>query len=973
MMKRLGQIVTDKPGITLVVVLTLSMIMIGITISPKSFGLEQDNTQREQDWVPNNDETKADQEIKDNYGIQARYLQLVVKGKDGNVLTKDALMDILSVEKTISENPTVQEVLFPYQGNISSISSAISWMMLTQQGLATEDINYDMMLGALNATNQTTIDMIISAAGPNLAMFLSSDFMENLNETGEVKAKGTMILVMLNSEKYDEIDTAEDYNPILDADEEVLNIVDGAEFKGVSRMGLIEGEYIGREMNEESGGAMAELFGYVFLLIIIILFATYRSFFDTLISIMALMFAISWMNGVGILLGLNFSMIATAVPIMLLGLGIDYAIHLVIRYREGRTHDGEDVKGALILTEVTVGASIFLATLTTALSFGSNTVSEIPPMRDFAIFAFVGISSAFIIMVTFIPASKMLFHTHLEPKIDAILEPYTRKFKESIPWPGKKKLQTSKGASGVKGEKRSKSSADDPLASFLAKGAIAAEHHAHAVIVGIVTISLICAGLATQLDTEFDFTEFLPEGAEVTEDILYLQDNFDFGTEEADILVKGKMDDPALLLAMRETEQNILNNSDVNEQDPIESVLTLMEDVALGTEDRAANPVFALLFNASDLNGDLVPDQNITLLFDELRTSANHSSALARVLHYDLETREYDGAVIRVGVNSQNGGRSENIQSDMNDNIRPLERILGDEKVTATGAPILTHVIIKSIELTGIQSLIITILMAAVILGAVFYLKERSIVLGLITEIPVVLVIAWVFASMYFLDMSLNVMTIMIASLTVGIGVDYAIHITHRFVEDLKEFGSIDEACKSTVIHTGTALFGAAITTVGGFGILILAPIPPLRMFGAISALSVSFSFISSVFVLPTFLTVWAQHKQKKDPGFLQEHRAVKEEVNTDAVNYPSPGVGGKPEEEKETQEQENKGENQEESARDGEEIPISPGSGEETGPRQQHEERKTEDSRDPGEKKRGIYPFKKPDDKTNPGPLVDL
>ena len=118
---------------------------------------------------------------------------------------------------------------------------------------------------------------------------------------------------------------------------------------------------------------------------------------------------------------------------------------------------------------------------------------------------------------------------------------------------------------------------------------------------------------------------------------------------------------------------------------------------------------------------------------------------------------------------------------------------------------------------------------------------------------------------MYVLDISLNVMTLMVTSLTIGLGIDYGIHITSRFLEDLKRFDNVDKAIKSTVGHTGTALFGTTITTVTGFGILVFATLPPLQQFGGITALTILFSFLSSVFILPTFLVVWTKFKNRRD------------------------------------------------------------------------------------------------------------
>ncbi len=69
---------------------------------------------------------------------------------------------------------------------------------------------------------------------------------------------------------------------------------------------------------------------------------------------------------------------------------------------------------------------------------------------------------------------------------------------------------------------------------------------------------------------------------------------------------------------------------------------------------------------------------------------------------------------------------------------------------------------------------------------------------------------------------------------------------------------------RNTVGHTGTALFGAAVTTMGGFGLLAFSIIPPMRQFGIITAITIFYSFLASVLVLPTFLVLWARYRRSR-------------------------------------------------------------------------------------------------------------
>ena len=113
---------------------------------------------------------------------------------------------------------------------------------------------------------------------------------------------------------------------------------------------------------------------------------------------------------------------------------------------------------------------------------------------------------------------------------------------------------------------------------------------------------------------------------------------------------------------------------------------------------------------------------------------------------------------------------------------------------------------------------------------------------------------------MVVIGYSLNVMTTLIGALTIGLGVTYAIHISHRFIEELEEHHSLENAVKNTVKNTGFSLFGAAMTTVLSFGVLSQSILVPMQQFGTITALTILFSFLSSLWVLPSILVIWAKN-----------------------------------------------------------------------------------------------------------------
>jgi len=185
--------------------------------------------------------------------------------------------------------------------------------------------------------------------------------------------------------------------------------------------------------------------------------------------------------------------------------------------------------------------------------------------------------------------------------------------------------------------------------------------------------------------------------------------------------------------------------------------------------------------------------------------------------------------------------------------------------VTVTGDTLLTELIMEELNSSQSQSLITTLVASLVILTIVMYALRRSLTLGAMATIPVALCVVWMWGTMYAAGIPMNVMTLMIASLTVGMGVTYGIHVTHRFVEEIHEHENIEMAVDNAVGRTGVSLLGAALTTVAGFAIIGFSLLPPIQEFGLITAIAITYSFLASVFVLPAFLVIWARARAKRN------------------------------------------------------------------------------------------------------------
>ncbi len=158
---------------------------------------------------------------------------------------------------------------------------------------------------------------------------------------------------------------------------------------------------------------------------------------------------------------------------------------------------------------------------------------------------------------------------------------------------------------------------------------------------------------------------------------------------------------------------------------------------------------------------------------------------------------------------------------------------------------IFSGLVVSQVESTG-WSLLVSIL--------VLFVLTRRLGQSLVVILPVGISGSWVVGSMAILGLNWNVLTIMITALTVGLGIDYSIHVWRSFESNRKAGFGVWESMKIMYETTGTALIMSAGTTICGFLVLKLSPIPVIQDFGIVSSISVAFSLILALFVLPGLL-----------------------------------------------------------------------------------------------------------------------
>ena len=126
------------------------------------------------------------------------------------------------------------------------------------------------------------------------------------------------------------------------------------------------------------------------------------------------------------------------------------------------------------------------------------------------------------------------------------------------------------------------------------------------------------------------------------------------------------------------------------------------------------------------------------------------------------------------------------------------------------------------------------------------------------------LVLISVLGTMALLGIPYTLITSIITALSIGIGVDYTIHVIHRYREEFAHLRNPEKAAIRTLSTTGSALLGSALTTAFGFGVLIASPLLASQQFGITATITIVYSLMVSVLVVLPAMVVWGSYQNAR-------------------------------------------------------------------------------------------------------------
>lgn len=521
------------------------------------------------------------------------------------------------------------------------------------------------------------------------------------------------------------------------------------------------------------------------------------------------------MIGILGMVGWEVTVISSNFLALMLIITISISIHLAVRYRQ-LLHDHPDLDQLSLVSQTVrrVVAPSLYASLTTMIGFSSLVFSDIKPVIDFGWMMSMGIAVAFTTSFTLLPAVLVMlpkpatggwagrdFH------VTTWLATFTRTRGTAI-------LTTAGLLAVVSAFGISKLTVENSFIDYFGRDT--------EIYQGMKLIDEKLGGT-----TPLDVLLYLggPDDDEPYTDEAFDDDDFD-DTETG-------IDDEAAYWFTASKVERIKRVHDYLDEIPeVGKVLSLASVIRVAEELNDGQPFDSLELSVLYKR---LPDELRTPLLDPY-FSYEHDEA--RIMLRIIDSRE----------NLRRAELLERIRDGLQNDLQ-----LGEDEVALSGTLLLYNNMLQSLFSSQIASL------GAVIggIGLMLLVLFRSPVLAVIGIVPNMLAAAIVLGLMGIVGIPLDMMTITIAAITIGIAVDNGIHYIYRFREEFALSGDYDDTLQICHSNIGRAVLYTSTTVIFGFSILATSNFLPTIYFGVLTGLAMLIALLSALTLLPRLILLW--------------------------------------------------------------------------------------------------------------------
>lgn len=841
----------------------------------------------------------------------------IAEARDGDMLTRDPLLELLNNSQELREHPGLGPLLISYESatlqdtfhGIYSIADGVDrWLRENgaSSGLegATDDdvksaVSHLMEEGAPTAelgdsfAVSTTVERR-EVAGQEIDYWVTPALGFRVQADNEALGGGSFTIGFGGD---DTVIRKEEFN------REVQDVIRGDE-------GALQIWGTGLDLNltsQDQGATAAPFIGLAIVAVLIVAGAITRSYWAVVLMGSALAILIVWLRGLTNLAGLDSSLLVDfIVPIAMVSFGVDFAFHAIGRYRESIAAGHVRHRQAFVAGLTAVSGALLLALASDTLAFLANITANIPAVIQFGISAAIALCAAYLLLGILVPLALMRAEERLEPPplgnprrttwqwigtflaalfaglsvLTLILLPlagiaalavYLLAFAAVPYWLGRRHPgQTTPGSTPA---------AHGASMQWMGRVVVglASARMLLLPVVLVVTLGMLLA--ARNVDVAFDAKDFLDTRTDFVVGLDKLDEHISSG-ERAVVYIETDLAHPGALTAIDAFVTEISttdsgrygyyrNGETQVDAGALEIVQAAMTS-RLAIEEIAGHTGLELTANGANVAE--TPEANLAI-FDYAAEHGIPGEAGLLVTPDNVPARAWrnaDGAPgatqVSVGlIGSREQANVSAAREELGGMIgrlqERLDEVPGESVVTLTGSPIERD---EGLQAT-VDALLLSLPVAVALCFVVAALFMRSLRFAVVTIVPVLLVVSWLYGFMALAGFPLNIATATIGAISVGIGIDYAVHFSMRYREELARNGYRTTALRIAGSGTGAALFASAASSAIGFSIMAFAPMPLFATYGLLTAIMIGASAAASLLVLPSLLMLITRDSAK--PG----------------------------------------------------------------------------------------------------------
>jgi len=898
-----------------------------LALTPNAMFINFDNS--EDAFFPDNETVRLLNDVEDEYQASIDFIRFIDEIESGDLYIDSTWKQLAILEAILIENPDLNQYQYPLfgiQANNGMASSAIQWHNLQDQDTASGwilEMNSAIsnVANSNNSTLQANLDVlfttgnsipspsVVSAeelrswepedpeiwlerldSGDNLTKSLGimigqlnalnqgSNASEISVVTGPISGKLGLLtglqsidyrsMMVSNLPAEDSDDPWASDGPVLttfvvvtDPDEHGVDVIgdvqeevskwaedlskQAAEETGDSEISVFSFSQLSTGQNENLGKELGILNSLCLLLLGFILWTKFRSKRDTANVLILTVFAILstyGMAGLLTLLGANmvFNAAMNSIPILLLAIGVDYGLHVVARIREElQDQEKNNPQGRETLRDFSIearqlairkgtiltSAALMVAIFTDMVGFLSFRFSSQQFLVSFGTVIAIGLFFIYLLSITALPALMMI----IPPK----------------------KLPLAKSGKNEIG----------PISKWI--GSLTEKPVLVVLVTVIISVPMFIG--FQQLEVGFDTRDNFDDSVPVVADFLMIADEFQSSPSPLYVVLDGDIISPEGRLIYAVIIEELSDTDEINGL-PI-GIWGVLE------ESRSSNTELDNLLNQLDDSDASWGMLKAWLLSDDGRNTSSgnlNSDATQTVISFQAATLDWGATVI--------------FEGELSDALSQLEGDMpGDYSIQISGRSLITAQITADVADSAVISTATVAGVILVMLIGINTVRQKNFVRGsargFVTWIPLMVVVVWVYGIMGLTGYQLNSQTVTIGALTLGLGVDYAVHFTTRMEEEAEHSpsSSPSEWTTKSAATTGRAMFGAALTTAGGFSVLNFSSLVPLQLFGQVFVVAIVLALVSSLFLLPALYTPFLKQdarrfmKQGEDEIFVNK------------------------------------------------------------------------------------------------------